>query len=195
MTTTIETETPASNSPVREGPLLGNAFQALQGVAPDFRMTDNEEGPIGSAMDEVGQPPVSGEVEQVPAMEVEQQPERGEATENVEDEMEEDNPLRGATSGRGGGGAAIHTAAAAKTKRSAGEEGKSPIPTKRAQKSKVLAKQPKGTTEVLVAAVVHSEPKEPKAAKSTRGTSRNKNGGRGGPAKTLAVPMTTRASS
>ena len=50
-------------------------------------------------------------------------------------------------------------------------------------------------TEVLVAAVVHNEPKEPKAAKSTRGTSRNKSGGRGGLAKNLTVPMTTRASS
>ena len=97
-------------------------------------MTDNEEGPIGGATDEVGQPPVSGEVEQTPAMEVEveQQPERKEATGNVEDEMEEDNLLRGVTSRRGGGEAAICMAAAAKTKRSAGEEGKSPIPTKRA---------------------------------------------------------------
>ena len=132
MTTTIETETPASSSPVREGPLLGNAFQALQSVAPDFGMTDNEKGPIGSATDEVGQPPVSGEVEQTLAMEVEveQQPEREEATENMEDEMEEDNLLRGANSGRGGGGVTICMVAAAKTKRSAREEGKSPIPTK-----------------------------------------------------------------
>ena len=100
-------------------------------MAPDFGMTDNEEGPIGSVTDKVGQPPVSGEVEQTPAMEVEveQQPERKEATENMEDEMEEDNLLRGASSGRGGGGAAICMAAAAKTKTSAGEEGKSPIPT------------------------------------------------------------------
>ena len=49
--------------------------------------------------------------------------------------------------------------------------------------------------EVLVAAMVQSEQKEPKAAKSTRGTSRNKSRGRGGPAKNLAVPMTTKASS
>ena len=87
MTTTIETEAPALSSLVREGPLLGNLhFMALQGVAPDFGMTDNEEGPIGSVMDEAGQPPVSGEVEQALAMEVEHQLERGEATENVEDE-------------------------------------------------------------------------------------------------------------
>ena len=197
MTATIETETPASSSPAREGPLLKNAFRALQSVAPDFRMTDNEEGPIGGATDEVGQPPVSGEVEQMPAMEVEveQQSVREEATGNMEDKMEEDNPLRGATSGRGGGGVAVCMAAAAKTKRSAGEEGKSPISSKQAQKSKVPAKQPEGTTEVLVEAVVHNEPKEPKATKSTRGTFRNKSGGRGRLAKNLTVPMTTRASS
>ena len=117
MTTTIVTETPASSFPVRERPLLGNMFQALQSVAPDFGMTDNEEGPIGGATDKVGQPPVSGEVEQTLAMEVEveQQPEREEA--NVEDEMEEDNLLRGANSGRGGGAAAICMAAAAKNKK------------------------------------------------------------------------------
>ena len=159
-------------------------------------MTDNEEGPIGGATDKVGQLPVGGEVEQIPAMEVEgeQQPEREEATGNVEEEMEEDNLLRGANSGRGGG-VAIRTATATKPKRSAGEAGKSPIPTKRAWKSKVPAKQPGGTTEVLVAAVVHNEQKEPKATKSTRGTSRDKSRGRGRSAKKLTVPMTTRASS
>ena len=46
-----------------------------------------------------------------------------------------------------------------------------------------------------MAAVVHNEPKEPKAAKSRRGTSRNKSRGRGGLAKNLYVLMTTRASS
>ena len=100
-------------------------------MAPDFGMMDNEEGQIGSVTDEVGQPPVSG-VEQTPVMqaEVEQQLVGEEATGNVEDEMEEENLLRGATSGRGGGGVAICMAAATKMKRPAGEEGKSPIPSK-----------------------------------------------------------------
>ena len=57
------------------------------------------------------------------------------------------------------------------------------------------AKQPERTTEVLVAAMVHEAPKEPKATKSTRGASRNKSRGRGGPAKNPPDPMTTRSTS
>ena len=43
----IETPSVTSSSPVREGPLIGNTFQALRDIAPEFKMTDNEEGLIG----------------------------------------------------------------------------------------------------------------------------------------------------
>ena len=199
VTATTEAKTPVTSSPVREGPLLGNTFQVLQSVAPDFGMTDNEEGPIGGVTEENNlQPPASRE-EQVLATQAQetQQPVEGEVERNEEKvptPEEEENPLRGATSGRGGG-VAIRMAVASKTKRSAGEEGGSPIQSKWARKCKVPEKQPEGTTEVLVAAMVHEVPKEPKAAKSTRGASRNKSGGRGGPAKNPPIPMMTRSTS
>ena len=41
-------------------------------MAPDFRMMDNDKGPIGGVTDEVEQPPVSGE-EQTPVMQAEEE--------------------------------------------------------------------------------------------------------------------------